>query len=272
MTHCIQFYHKWKREGNYCGLRKQDAKDIDSYLSLVERISQTPTGLESDFVFDHFTAGAARPLIRCKDEDVKTKATNYVISCLKRGEDVTGGDLQATIEGFQGKVTHLREVKGPIEQAMYHAQKLVDDNKPILSLAQQQAEKHVNPGAAVMVNPVIINDTLRESPFKTGLQVQQHDKNPLGIIMKNGDTFTATIKDDKITIQDPAKVLREKRFQLADELMMTYSERTQMEIRDLIRISRNGEKNAADVFYFGVQALINPPKAPSSAGSAMRRP
>ena len=169
-------------------------------------------------------------------------------------------------------------------------------DSPILSLAQQnqrRADKAaeeitgikavypdalekasiVHPGSICTVNPVVINDTRRESPFKTAAQVLAHDKDPLDVagMFKDMDKAETVIKDT-LTTQDPAKVLREKRIQLADELMMTYSERTQMEIRDIIRVSKNGEKNAADVFYFGVQALINPPKAPSSSGSAMRRP
>ena len=24
--HCIDYWHKWKKDGNFCGLRKQDAE------------------------------------------------------------------------------------------------------------------------------------------------------------------------------------------------------------------------------------------------------
>jgi len=34
---------------------------------------------------------------------------------------------------------------------------------------------HVHPGAICTVNPVVINDTLRQSPFKTAAQVMAHD-------------------------------------------------------------------------------------------------
>jgi hypothetical protein len=323
--HCIDYWHKWKRDGNFCGLRKQDADMNDTYLSIVEKISVAGTGLESDFVFDHFTAGAARPLIRCKDKDASTKALNYVVACLKNNEDVTGGDLQATIEGFMGKVKkESTQMRTPESVKESEDNK---DNEPILSLAQQnqrRADKaaegitgikavypitdttgkvspdsdmcpggetcpdcpqpcsiepcgiksnHINPGAICTVNPVIINDTHRESPFKTAAQVMAHDKDPLDVagMFKDMENNETVIKDT-LTTQDPAKILREKRIQLAEDLLSCYSERFQMAARDHIRKETTWKNGAADFFYFGGEMLMDPPKTkPSSAGSAMRR-
>jgi len=43
-------------------------------------------------------------------------------------------------------------------------------------------EVHVHPGPAVMVSPVVIDDTLRERPaFVTAAQLKAHEADPLGI-------------------------------------------------------------------------------------------
>lgn len=183
MTHCHDFFRKWKREGNFCGLRKQDAREMDSYLTLVERISNEKTGLNSDLVFDKFTAGAARPIIRCKDPETETKALNYVIACLKRGEDVTGGDLQATVNGFMGKEpkppAQMRTPEpAPVKESLPVTPKTLGDQIRVDEMNQADenqgavsdssgkvsvnSDKHVHPGPAG-INPVIINDTYRES-------------------------------------------------------------------------------------------------------------
>lgn len=103
--HCHDWFRKWKREHNFCGLRPQDAKEMDRYIDLTEKIAGNGSGMDEDFIHDHFTAGAARPLLRCKDDAAYEKGLNYVVACLKREEMITGGDLQATIDGLTGKGT-----------------------------------------------------------------------------------------------------------------------------------------------------------------------
>lgn len=289
MTHCLDFYRKWKRDQNFCGLRKQEAKDIDTYLSIVEKISGNGAGVDSDFVFDHFTAGAARPLIRCKDPEASTKAMNYVIACLKRGEDVTGGDLDATIKVFTGKSkekpvpesTQMRNpdtLQAPIDETP--AQSLADrERQKEMEEAgkNQQSEKDltivkecrtaqtdpvfVNPGPTVMVNPVVINDTHRQSPFVTAAQ------------LKAGEVEPAEIGPNMAPLPAPAEDMKTKRIRLADELLECLSERFQMSVRDYIQYNhQNGERTAFDVLYMGAEQMINKPKAPaSSSGATMRR-
>jgi hypothetical protein len=274
---------------------------MDSYLTLVERISNEKTGLNADLVFDKFTAGAARPIIRCKDAETETKALNYVIACLKRDETVTGGDLQASINMWLGKPekksTQMRtpepvpearagpDTPAPLSLADRERQREMDEagrnqqvakEKPQCPAGGEQCqncpepcrvETHVNPGPAVMVNPVFTPDTLRESPFQTAAQLKAHDADPLGIGPAPADPVPAA-PAEKI---DPAKELKERRNRLAKELAATYSERTQRDIQDLIHENPTWRNEEADVFYFGVEALRNPPKVSVSAGAVLRR-
>lgn len=264
MTHCHDFFRKWKREGNFCGLRKQDAREMDSYLTLVERISNEKTGLNSDLVFDKFTAGAARPIIRCKDPETETKALNYVIACLKRGEDVTGGDLQATVNGFMGKEpkppAQMRQENPsvPMESTQMRTQEQSDaapvtNTAPYPSLAEQMKSEpygtqHVHPGPAA-INPVIINDTHRESPFKTGLQVRA------GIAgeMYPAGNPSAIPNSSPPSPDEQRKATRQRRIDLADQLIEILPPDTPGMVRDILR--EHSGWNAADVFYMGVQVL-----------------
>jgi hypothetical protein len=320
--HCLDYWHKWKREYNFCGLRPQDAKENDRYLILVDRIAASPAGLDGDFILEHFTAGAARPLLRCKDGETETKALNYVIACLKRGEDVTGGDLDATIKVFMGKSkekpvresTHLRTPDAsaaPINESpvisladrerareMQEAgqnQQTVKDNKdskcgeacpdcpdPCRSITKEElleamkgpvvkecrtvstCDVYVNPGPSVMVNPVIINDTHRQSPFVTAAQLKAGEEAPADI---------GPLGPNMTPLSAPAEDMKAKRIRLADELMGCLSERFQMSVRDYLQYNhQNGEKTTFDVLYMGAEQMINKQKAPaSSSGAAMRR-
>ena len=69
-----------------------------AYLEIVEKIEST--GIEEKFIYDHFPEGAARPMVSLHDDGTKTKALNYVIECLKRGDRVTQGDLGSAINGW----------------------------------------------------------------------------------------------------------------------------------------------------------------------------
>jgi len=97
MSHCIPFWKKFLKEGDFCGLDPAEISRIKAYLEFVEKIEKT--GVEQDFIFKNFTAGAARPLLSLDDE-TRTKGLNYVVSCLKRQEKVTAKDLQTTINGW----------------------------------------------------------------------------------------------------------------------------------------------------------------------------
>ena len=183
--HCLDYWRKWKREYNFCGLRPQDAKENDKYLILVDRIAASPAGLDGDFILDHFTAGAARPILRCKDAEIETKALNYVIACLKRGEDVTGGDLAASINAWLGKPekknTHLREeipslpmenkptcapIKSLGQRVREDEMQQAGDNAPITDTTGEvsvNSDKHVA-CSNVTIDPTFTPDTYRESP------------------------------------------------------------------------------------------------------------
>jgi hypothetical protein len=256
MSHCHDFFRKWKREYNFCGLRPQDAKEMDRYIDLSEKIAASGAEVDIDFIHDHFTAGAARPLLRCKDERAYEKALNYVVACLKREEDITGGDLQATINGFLGKKvpvksTQMREAtvkdsltvppanetyKGHMGQSLgdqirADEIKAADVNQP-------------KPDHIVEVNKMV-------SPFKTAAEVKA------GIA---GEMYPDAVPESAAGPAEPAENPAVRRQRLAEELLSTYSDRFQREARRIIQSEPTWKHGAADFFYFAGEMLIDPPK------------
>jgi len=219
--HCHDWFRKWKREHNFCGLRKQDAVMMDRYIDLTEKIAGNGAGMEEDFIHDHFTAGAARPLLRCKNDAASVKALNYVIACLKRGEDVTGGDLEATINGYLGKPE-----KAQSTQMRQETPAVLMEKEPVViqTLAQQQAGK--------------------ESPFKTGAEVLAHDRDPLGIDVP----APATVPNI-----DTSKVVAATMNELAEDLLDLMPKGTQLIVSDQMRDHPSWK--VKDVFYYGIEAL-----------------
>lgn len=166
MSHCIDHLRKWKRDGNFCGLGKQYASEIDEWVSLIDKITKNGAGIDEGFAVEHFTAGAARPLIRCRDQSIKTKTLNYVISCLKRGETITGGDLDATIKGFQGK---------PVKKGAEIPSVPLEPPTESLTIVKTETtpDTDVKPTDAP---PVTAADLLRKEQY--GGTDQQHDPPP----------------------------------------------------------------------------------------------
>ena len=119
MTHCTDFWHKWRKEPNFCGLSPQSISEIKGYLELVDKIVKT--GITEETVFENCPSGACRPLLRLSDDETRVKGLNYIVSCLKRKEKVTQNDLQTTIAGWLKKEvcklpesTQLRRTKEPL--------------------------------------------------------------------------------------------------------------------------------------------------------------
>jgi hypothetical protein len=100
MTRCPEFYEKLEKDGNFCGLSPSEISRIKAYRELIDKISKM--GIDRTLAYEHFPAGAARELTSLKDDEVRIKGLNYVVTCLKRNEKITAGDLQNTLSGFSG--------------------------------------------------------------------------------------------------------------------------------------------------------------------------
>jgi hypothetical protein len=91
MTYCIDFFRKFKKEGNFCGLDKSQVSRLMAYLEIVEALVKQK--IPEEQIYENFPVGAAIPLISAKGE-AHTDGMNYVTAALKDGKKITGKDLQ----------------------------------------------------------------------------------------------------------------------------------------------------------------------------------
>jgi len=95
MTYCIDFFRKFKKEGNFCGLDKSQVSRLMAYLEIVEALVKQK--IPEEQIYENFTVKAAEPLISAKGE-AHTDGLNYVAATLKDGKQVTEKDLKSTLK------------------------------------------------------------------------------------------------------------------------------------------------------------------------------
>ena len=55
MSYCLEFFRKWRKEGNFCGLGEGEACRIDGYLNLVDTLMKHK--IPEKTIVDLFTVG-----------------------------------------------------------------------------------------------------------------------------------------------------------------------------------------------------------------------
>jgi hypothetical protein len=262
--YCIDFFRKFKKDGNFCGLDKSQVSRLTAYLEIVELLMKQH--IPEEQIYENLSVRAAEPLITAMPE-ARTEGLNYVTAQLKEGKKIKTGDTQTSLQSCtcatsEPKAKPVQEKKPepvkaetsqkkPFAMCYQPGEVKVTDAPVQPSLAQQQAGKapaQINNGANVTVNPVVINDTYRQSPFKTGAEVKEHQEDPLGI------DAPATIRESP-TVATPAETDKQKRIRLSEELLDCYSERVRLTVTDILR--DHPSWNVSDVFYFGIEALAN---------------
>lgn len=211
MTRCAEFWDKWEREPNFCGLSPQSISEIKGYLELRDKVIKM--GVAKAVFYESCPSGACRPVLRLADDGTRTEATNYIISCLKRGEKVTQGDLKGFVDmrlkkeavckvtpKNEGEGTQMRtQEPAPVKESLPVAPVTLGDRlksgdntvtpavSPDLNAISDSSgkvsptsDKHVA-AAKVTINPVIVPDTYRESQDK----IRYHCVYPDGCAMRD---------------------------------------------------------------------------------------
>ena len=102
MTYCIDFFRKFKKDGNFCGLDKSQVSRLTAYLEIVELLMKQK--IPEEQVYENFSVNAARPLLAAKDT-ARTEGLNFVTSQLKEGKKVTNGEVQKKLESWSTPTT-----------------------------------------------------------------------------------------------------------------------------------------------------------------------
>jgi hypothetical protein len=109
MVRCDEFYEKFERDGNFCGLDPETVERIRKYRKEMRILKgeSTDCRLESPIGDIQISEGALRPLVSLKDSDVaKDDSRKQIVKLAKskidRGEKpvITGPEIERIIELF----------------------------------------------------------------------------------------------------------------------------------------------------------------------------
>jgi len=190
LTRCPEFWDKWDKEPNFCGLSPQSISEIKGYLELREKI--VSKGVSKAAFYERCPSGACRPLLRLADDGTRTDATNHIIACLKKGDKIT----QETLKGFIVKKLKKSDACEITSDNVGTSTQMRTDVKPLT----QPGPDHPNHGQwAPQPGTVPVTDAppmeslgsrlatceeppvSKPSPFQTAAQLKAHEADPLGV-------------------------------------------------------------------------------------------
>ncbi|MCK9591437.1 MAG: hypothetical protein M0Q91_05440 [Methanoregula sp.] len=251
MSHCVDFWHKWRKEPNFCGLSPQSVSEIKGYLELVDKIKTA--GISEDIIYEKCTSGACRPLLRVSDDDTRIRGLNYLVSSLKRGEKITGGDLQSSINAWLGKDTVC---KVPVKPAPESTQLRTDVNQAVENEGAEVSSKLDGKGKFIHEEPEAC--TSPPVPEKPIFPVAEH-----GRFMNPGSVAGAPPPDKPLPgswINQPPKdpeaiktAQREELEKAAERLLDLMPQSIKLIATDQLRDNRIWK--VKDFWYFAAQAL-----------------
>ena len=126
MTKCIDFWKKWKKEPNFCGLGRQTARTHDKYLSFVEDFTKEH-GFIEEIVYQNVPLSSIKPLLTFKeDSDIRKRATKQIAQTLNDKHAITSKYVKFLI-GIDPNTKPL--VKPPLMAAASEIPKEALDNK-----------------------------------------------------------------------------------------------------------------------------------------------
>lgn len=114
MTRCEEFYEKWESVPNWCEKCPEAVRLINNYLDLVDELARQ--GVDKDTTNVGFSEGAARPLIREKDAEIKALAISEVAHMLKSQKKRS--ELRLKPKRFTNKdsATLLKKISESVKQ------------------------------------------------------------------------------------------------------------------------------------------------------------
>ncbi len=97
MVRCKEWWEKFEKDGNFCGLSKPMLSNISFHKGIVDEVCKR--GGDPEFTFVNFPEGASRPLHKIKDdESLLGKVLDNIAGRLKVGGSITANDVKDWIE------------------------------------------------------------------------------------------------------------------------------------------------------------------------------
>lgn len=214
-----------------------------------------------------------------EDPAVRQKTIEYRAGCIGRGEQVYANDIREYIKMHTNPAATVKESL-PVAPVTL-GERLQTGNNTVAPAVSSDlnaiitdssgkvsanTDKHVHPGPAG-INPVIINDTFRESPgrvscvqpagapyresaFKTGSQVKA---GIAGEMFPHIVDANKMVSPPKVSPEEQKKIEKQRRIDIADQLVEAIGRDMPDMVRDILK--EHPSWNTADVLYFGVQVL-----------------
>ena len=89
MAKCVEFWQKWKREPNFCGVGTQTAKSFDLYLKLADEISEE-YGIPVEVIYRNAPQTALKPILRfAKSSKMRQTVKQAVAETIKSKHAIT---------------------------------------------------------------------------------------------------------------------------------------------------------------------------------------
>lgn len=110
MVRCVEYYDKCEREGcDWCEKDPTTVAEIQEYIKLYKDLEIL--GVPRTLAIARIPEGAARPLIRNRNEDVRAKALSSISNALESGKHpVTGKflkDKQITVKVVEAVIEDI---------------------------------------------------------------------------------------------------------------------------------------------------------------------
>lgn len=97
MPHCIEYFEKWRKEPNFCGIGKVSANQIDQYLKFVDEFAGE-YDIDVAVIYRNCPSTAIKPLLRFKkDSEIRIKAKKEIAEVLKNKQGITSKFINVVI-------------------------------------------------------------------------------------------------------------------------------------------------------------------------------
>jgi hypothetical protein len=125
---CAEFFYKWMKDGNFCGLSKEEAKLVNQYIPLIQEIVKT-SNLPERTVFKNLNPHMVKPLLLLKkDNPNREKGISYIINSLTKNEGPTRKTIESAIgiEPLPKKLVDPNAKRVEIPKQIVYAEKSAD--------------------------------------------------------------------------------------------------------------------------------------------------
>jgi len=97
MAACSDFFKKWKREYNFCGLGEHSAKQVNKFIDFVEDLSKE-SGIPEDVIYSNVTRGAVSGVMKFeKGSNIRRSVSKIITDTLKSKRAVTKNLINASV-------------------------------------------------------------------------------------------------------------------------------------------------------------------------------